>query len=157
MDELKPKQKKFVKEYIKNGGNGTQAVIDAGYKVKDRKVAGVVSAENLAKPSIAKVVKSLSEAFTDKELIKVHKEGLQASKKIFKNNNESGEVELVGDEPDYPTRHKYLETAYKLKGSFAPEKSVNLNINSDSPEQMARLKDIAKKLNELRGIHSRRD
>ena len=49
--KLTPKQVKFVEEYAKNGGNGTQAALKA-YDVKDEKVASVVAAENLAKPSI---------------------------------------------------------------------------------------------------------
>lgn len=57
----------------------------------------------------------------DNLLLKVHKEGLSAGKKIFKNNNESGEVEFMGEEPDYPTRHKYLDTAYKIKGRYPKE------------------------------------
>ena len=64
----------------------------------------------------------------EKDLLKVHREGLKAGKKIFKNNNATGEIEEVGVEPDYATRHKYLDTGYKLRGSYAPEKSINLNL-----------------------------
>jgi phage terminase small subunit len=60
MDKLRPKQRKFVEKYIENGGNGTQAVIDAGYDVKDRRVAGVVSSENLAKPMIAELLEDFA-------------------------------------------------------------------------------------------------
>lgn len=67
----------------------------------------------------------------NEDLAKVHKEGLNATKKVFKNNNESGEIELVGEEPDFAVRHKYLDTAYKVKGSYAPEKSVNLTMSVD--------------------------
>lgn len=57
--EVKPKrppktikEKKFVKAYLKTG-NATQAVIDAGYDVKDRMVARNIGAENLAKLGIS--------------------------------------------------------------------------------------------------------
>lgn len=29
---------------------------------------------------------------------------------------------MVSEEPDYATRHKYLDSAYKMKGAYAPEK-----------------------------------
>ena len=47
--ELTSKQDAFVKEYIINGGNATQAAIKAGYKVKTAQKMG---SENLSKPLI---------------------------------------------------------------------------------------------------------
>lgn len=47
--KLTPKQKAFVREYKKNGGNGTQAAIKAGYS---ENTADVIATENLRKPSI---------------------------------------------------------------------------------------------------------
>lgn len=45
------RENKFV-DSIREGNNGSQAVIDAGYKVKDRKVASVVASELLNRPSV---------------------------------------------------------------------------------------------------------
>lgn len=45
------KQEKFVQTYVLNGGNGTDAARQAGYKGND-KTLSVVAVENLAKPSI---------------------------------------------------------------------------------------------------------
>lgn len=47
--KLTPKQDAFVKAYLLNGGNATQAAIDAGYS---KKTAQVIGAENLLKPII---------------------------------------------------------------------------------------------------------
>ena len=47
--KLTPKQKAFVREYKKNGGNGTQAAIKAGYS---EKTARKIAAENVTKPVI---------------------------------------------------------------------------------------------------------
>ena len=47
--KLTPKQKAFVREYKKNGGNGTQAAIKAGYS---ENTADVIATENLRKPNI---------------------------------------------------------------------------------------------------------
>jgi hypothetical protein len=55
-------------------------------------------------------------------------EGLEAGKHIFKNNNESGEIEDMGIEADYAVRHKYLDTALKLKGSYEEDKQKSINI-----------------------------
>lgn len=47
--KLTTKQDKFVKAYLLNGGNATQAAITAGYS---KKTAQVIGAENLLKPII---------------------------------------------------------------------------------------------------------
>ena len=47
------KQKRFVEAYIKNGGNGTRAVIEAGYRVASESSAQVIASQYLKKPIIA--------------------------------------------------------------------------------------------------------
>ena len=79
---------------------------------------------------------------------------MRASKEVWKNNNESGEIEKVSEEPDYAVRHKYLDSGYKLKGSYAPEKSqaLNLNINArvlENPEIEALNKEYEEKVREI--------
>lgn len=51
--KLSLKQEKFIEAYMQNGGNATQATIEAGYKCKSREVAKSIGVENLLKPSIA--------------------------------------------------------------------------------------------------------
>ena len=46
-------QKRFVEAYIKNGGNGTRAVIEAGYRVASESSAQVIASQYLKKPIIA--------------------------------------------------------------------------------------------------------
>jgi phage terminase small subunit len=57
MNKLRPKQKKFVDAYLETG-NGTEAVVRAGYNVKDRNVARVVGSQNLAKLNIIEYLQS---------------------------------------------------------------------------------------------------
>lgn len=147
MPKLTQKQLKFVKTYLENGFNGTQAALvayDTNYAT-----ARVIACENLTKPNIVEVIeeqkKSLDDYFPDDYLAKIHREGLHATRTIFKNNNATKKVEAVGEEPDYAVIHKYLDSAYKLKGSYAPEKKQNLNVNVDIPSD--RVKSLAKKLN----------
>lgn len=128
MEEILTRQDiKFVEELVETG-NLTQSVVKA-YNEKDKNYAGVKGHRLIRKDKIKKAVITLADSIPDKLLTKVHLEGLEAGKHIYKNNNESGEIEDLGIEPDYATRHKYLESGYKLKGSFAPEKSINLNLD----------------------------
>ena len=52
-EKLTKKQDAFVKAYLLNGGNATQAAIDAGYKPDN---AAVVGCENLSKLNIKKAI-----------------------------------------------------------------------------------------------------
>ena len=53
MAKLTPKQDAFVKAYLLNGGNATQASIDAGYKPANAKQIG---SENLTKLDVKKAI-----------------------------------------------------------------------------------------------------
>ncbi len=120
---LSNKERGFVKDYLKTG-NGTLA-IKQNYDVKNDNTAAALASEYLRKPKIQTLV---DEAFPDDELYKLHREGLY--------------------DEDLIVRHKYLESAYKLKGSYAPDKSVNVNIETHqiSPAML----ELAKKLDEQR-------
>jgi hypothetical protein len=120
MNRLSKKEKGFVRDIVK-GKTQTQAALN-NYDTNSENVAGVIGSENIRKPKIQKAIKSIADQLPDEDLVKVHKEGLKASKEVWKNNNESGEIEKVSEEPDYATRHKYLDSAYKLKGSYAATK-----------------------------------
>jgi hypothetical protein len=52
LSRLTLKQQRFADSYISNGGNGAQAVIDAGYNVTSRSSIHTISCENLKKPLI---------------------------------------------------------------------------------------------------------
>ena len=55
MTKLTSKQDAFVKEYIINGGNATQAAIKAGYS---KNTAVKTGSENLTKPDIKKAIEN---------------------------------------------------------------------------------------------------
>jgi phage terminase small subunit len=61
--KLTPKQKAFVREYKKNGGNGTQAAIKAGYS---ENTADVIATENLRKPSIREALEKEEKKLQEK-------------------------------------------------------------------------------------------
>ena len=105
------KHKKAFKNLVENGGNKGMAIKDAGYS------HAVVKTPQ--KVTESKGWNELLEShLPDKDLAEVHKEGLQATKKEFRNNNETGKIECVDERPDHIIRHKFLETAYKIKGKM---------------------------------------
>lgn len=143
---LTKKQRGFVKDYIKTGV-GSLAVKE-NYDVVTDETARAIASENLTKPHI---VKAIQDALPDDLLAKVHLEGLSATKRsgtggmLLKLSGdgvgEMGHTDI--EEPDYAVRHKYLDSAYKLKGSYAPDKSMALNVNVErhiSDESVEKLK-----------------
>lgn len=116
-NNVKPteRQKKAFANVVENGCNKRKGLKDAGYSE--------AVAHNPKKVTDSEGWEKLMEEYIPDDLLsKVHSEGLEASKGVFKNNNETKKVERVDDEPDFGVRHKYLDTAYKLKGKYAAEK-----------------------------------
>lgn len=54
------KQRKFVKAYLENGGNGSRAALSA-YNTTDSEVAKVIAAENFTKPNVMALLQQQSE------------------------------------------------------------------------------------------------
>lgn len=115
-NRLSTKEKGFVRDIIK-GETGTQAILN-NYDTEDENTAGVMASQNLTKLKIQEAIKTYADRIPDTLLEEVHLQGLKAGR-------------LVNDEleADYAVRHKYLDSAYKLKGSYAPDKNVNMNVN----------------------------
>lgn len=110
------KQKKAVEILSENIGKPIgEAMLEAGY------------AESTSlTPQLLTESKGWQELVEDKlpdsELLRVHREGLEATKSdklILKIGGEE-EMKLI-ETPDYATRHKYLETAYKIKNKTKEE------------------------------------
>ena len=125
---LTRKQKGFVKDYVKTD-NATESA-ERNYDVKNRNVANNIGAENLAKPSVIAAIaveqKTLADRIPDDLIERVHLEGLEAGREV---SDIEGNIQTI---PDYAVRHKYLDSAYKLKGSYAAEKSMSLNVNVEA-------------------------
>jgi len=135
METLNKNDLEFVNK-VAVTGNQTQSAKDA-YGIKNdgyaRKKGSVqVTKRNIA-TAIEEVRKSLAERIPDELLEKVHLEGLNAGKTIVDEDDN-----ILATIPDYATRHKYLDSGYKLKGSYAPDKAINLNIQTDITNPKAR-------------------
>jgi len=119
------KQKKALLNVVENGGNVYKAMIDAGYSV--------ATAHTPQKLTESKAFTQYMEeaGLTDEKLVTVLNEGLGASKAVVM-GKESSES-FVDVQPDYPTRHKYLETALRVKGIGGKENASQnfIQINND--------------------------
>lgn len=143
-DKLSKKQKGFIKDYIKTG-NGVQSALN-NYDTKDYKTASAIAIENLEKPIIQQTIERYSDRFSDEELAQHHKKLLNQKQKsyfVFPKSMEDEEIidkvnkagfEVIvispGDKGKYAfysiddsiAKKAGLDMAYKLKGSYAPEK-----------------------------------
>jgi phage terminase small subunit len=105
--KLRPKQKMFAQEYVRNGGNGTRAVL-AVYDTKNENVAGVIAYENLRNPNIEAEVSSLGfNAETAKGVVKSI---------------------MLDNTVDPNARLRATDQVFKVVGEYAPEKTVNLSL-----------------------------
>ena len=148
-------ERKFIKAYIENRFNATKAYMDLNpdYQGKNARKLGNQIWTNID-ITISELLNELE--MSDAELCQKLKEGLNATKTISvipikpkeaqENNTDlhnanSKNIEFV-DVEDYPTRHKYLDTALKLKGVYPAEKhkieetrEVIINIIGEEKEE----------------------
>lgn len=113
------KQKLALAKIAENGGNVSKAMREVGYS-------------EISSKTPAKLVKSkgfqelLAQAgATDEKLMAVLKEGLDAQSTHVTKDGDEVTIEKT---PDYATRHKYLDTALKIRGAY-PKEGNNPNIN----------------------------
>jgi phage terminase small subunit len=83
---MNERQKAFCDNYISNGGNATQAAIDAGYSAK---TAGSIGNENLKKPEISAYIEERMRPTADKRIMTAEEILLQLSATARRENTES--------------------------------------------------------------------
>lgn len=165
--DLTKKEKDFVTEYLDNGHNGTQAAL-AVYNTEDPNTAGVIAHENLSKPKIKDAIK---EALPDDLLAQKHKELFnQKQLAYFTFSKEMPDEEIIdhveaagfavivvrpSDKVKYAfysiddaqAKSKALDMAYKVRGTYAPEKSVSLNFTADAQQADPELDKLREEFN----------
>lgn len=119
---LTKKQRGFVNDYA-DTGNGTKAALK-NYDTDKPNVAEVIASENLSKPIIQQELRKLG----------------------FDTNNAKRVIsEILNDETNEPKdRIKAAENVFKVHGDYAPEKTLNVNVQIKPTD---RLKKLADKLN----------
>lgn len=110
------RQKKALDKVVENGGNISKAMEAAGYSPK--------TAKTPQKLTESKGWKELMDKYLpDKLLVEKHKALLEKQEVRIKNNMTTGEIEIIPTgEIDANSVKAGLDMAYKIKGSYAPEK-----------------------------------
>jgi hypothetical protein len=101
---------------LDNGGDLKKAMVDAGYP-KNKSTTALTQNPNF--------MELLDEAgVTDNKLANKLAEGLEATKSVV-----MGGGEFIDVQPDFATRHKYLETLLKVKGHMTAHVENKMNIS----------------------------
>ena len=137
------KQRKFIAGVAVHG-NGTQAVIDAGYNVKNRNVASAVASEMLSKPKIQQGIEDT-----------LNKAGLTETKvsELLQEAIVSG----VGRDSRNSDALRGIDMYYKLLGKYAPKRlekaTVALKLSGESSSQLReQLDKQSKAIEELKDL-----
>ncbi|SRR3990167_5105120 len=128
MTDLTIKQRKWIRVYI-DTGNATEAAMQV-YDCKDRDVAKSIGSENLSKLDYTDFMEEAG--ITDKLLQQKIMEGLDATRTVSAvntNKNATADSTDFIDVPDFMARHKYLETALKLKKRMGTELQGNVYVD----------------------------
>lgn len=122
LKRLTAKQAKLVKG-LAQGKTKTQAGIDAGYSEKS---VGPIVNETLRNPNVQDALKDLMDrmGLGDEQLLQTLKEGLKADRVIsaIAGHEANGGTTDFIEVPDHFIRQKFLDTAFKLRGSYAAQK-----------------------------------
>jgi hypothetical protein len=110
------KQKRTFYKTLENGGNVSKAMSETGYSKAMIKNPQKLT-ESLGWIELTK------EYLPDHELLQVHRDGLYATK-IHSSLTEPDKIE-----DDWMARAKYLDMAYKVKGSYNEKSPVTINVN----------------------------
>ncbi len=121
------RQKKAIANLVENRGNVSKSMRDAGYPF--------VTAKNPKNLTESKAFKDFADSIPDSLLSERHLELLNKREVHRIGYGESEEWEMT-DQPDTQAVSKALDMAYKLKGSYAPEKSLNINIAVTDKEKI---------------------
>ncbi len=126
-NDLTLKQRKWLKLYLENG-NATESAMQV-YDCQDRDSAGQIGYENLRKLDYEDFLEEAG--ITDKLLQNKIMEGLDANRTVsaritIKNQDKGANTQTDDfiDVPDFIARHKYLETALKLKRRLIDRKDI---------------------------------
>jgi len=123
------KQQRAIDNVVENGGNISKGMRDAGYSIE--------TAKNPSKLTNSRAwLEIMDEYLPDETLAEIHNKLLTKEEVIVRNNMSTGEMEVIPTgQIDVQAVKAGLDMAYKLKGSYAPEKSVVANIHLNAEKQ----------------------
>jgi hypothetical protein len=118
LKRLTKKEQGFVRDYAKTG-NGTLS-IHKNYNVKNDNVAAMMASKKIRKDKIQNAIKSIAEQIPDSLVVEKHLELLNAQK--IKRTYIKGDFQEETEEMDSQAVKAGIDMAYKIKGTYAPEK-----------------------------------
>ena len=143
-DKLTPKQNAFVKAYLLNGGNATQAAIDAGYKEDN---AAVIGCENLIKPNIKSAIKKHQKK-SDDSYVWTKSDKLKKSAKKIIDKHLNNDNTKDGNDSDQGRRRQAVETLLKHAqkiDEFLEENTPKMSSGKRKREVQSNITDSAPK------------
>lgn len=119
------KQRLFIKKYLENKGNGTQAAMDV-YNVKNANTAHSIASENLRKPTIRREIELALEAkgLTDEYISELLRKATVAGLGQKATNSDS----LRG-----------IEMMLKVKGAFPSKIQRSAHLRIDYKEELMKM------------------
>lgn len=133
--KLTAKRQEFVKTYVQ-GGIASLAVKES-FDVTSDKSARSLGSQLLSDPKIQEAIevekKAIADGLPDDLLVNKHLALLNKMEVKRTFDHTTGEwIDMHTGQVDTHAVSKGLELAYKVKGSFAPEKSQSLHVNIDA-------------------------
>lgn len=153
IEGLTQKQALFVSEYLKNGGNATQAYKTAGYKAKDDDSAAVQASRLLRNDKVARAIAERQKQRNERLQLEEDYELKQAIK-ILKMCSEPKQVYTPFGEKmkdvdgnyvftfDSKGANQALTTICRLRGKFIERKQIDVNVADRSTWLNEVLKDV---------------
>ena len=123
MTRLTLKQQKFVDEYINNGGNGSKAVISAGYNATTENSIRSIASENLMKPMIRLALEQAGYkdcGIMDKNAIDSVRSLDNVNRRISTREDRAEFLTSIYEDNSYPivARLKAIELLGKMYGDY---------------------------------------
>ncbi len=122
------KQRKFIKRYVENRGNGTRAALEA-YNVSDPNVAKVIASQNLTKPNIKRGIELALETkgLTDEYIGELLRDATVAG---------------LGNKATNADSLRGIDMMLKLKDAYPTQKTAHLRVNYQT-EYKAKLEKLS--------------
>ena len=124
LEKLTPKQRKFVQEYIAGGATNAAEAVRHSYNVTTNNCTNVLAYDLMHNEKIVKALESIGDRIPDDLLVEKHLELLNVPRVIRKKR--AGAIIEETEELDSQAVAKGLDMAYKIKGTYAPEKNETL-------------------------------
>lgn len=139
-------QKKAIQNYIDNGGNASKAMRDAGY--------ASTTIENPSNLTRSDAFISLVSQIPESLLVDKHLALLNKMEVVPRHNRDTNETEYVPTgEIDAQSVAKGLDMAYKIRGTYAPEKKEVTGTIIVRPTRQD--EELAHQINEIRKRNTR--